>query len=119
MTKKIYRISLFEHSNNLAETLAVLAAKSNGYEKKYTLQDLQDVAKGQCILYPSSNENTTCELLDNHTLHLDRKVGEDYKTVLIIEQVDILEIDYPTLTRQDATDILTGIADDKNFEALN
>jgi len=119
MTKKIYRISLFEHSTQLAETLATLAAKSNGCEKKYTLTDLSHVANSEIILYPSLNQNTTCELLDEHTLHLDRKVGDDYKTVLIIEQVDILEIDYPTLTRQDATDILEGIANPSNHENLN
>ena len=59
-------------------------------EKGYTLEDLKNVAEGQKILYPSLNENTTCELVGGNRLHLDRKVGEQYETALILEQVDIL-----------------------------
>ena len=44
--KTIYRITLVpEFSNGLAETLAVLAAKSNGSEKPYTLEKIKTVAE--------------------------------------------------------------------------
>ena len=115
----MYRISLFPNSNPLAETLAVLAAKSNGYEKRYTLADLKTVADGQLILYPTLNSDTTCELVGDSTLHLDRKVGDSYETVLIINEVDILELDVPTLSRYEAETILTGIANSCNDELLN
>lgn len=109
MKKKMYRISLFENSNLLADTLAILAAKSNGYPKKHTLTDLNHVAQSEIILYPTANKNTTCELLDNNTLHLDRKIGDEYKTVLIIEQVEIWEIETPEITQQEAKDLLEEI----------
>lgn len=118
-TKQMYRISIFENAGGLAETLAILAAKSNGQEKKYSLQDLQDVAKGQIILYPSMNENTTCELIGSHILHLDRKVNDEYKTVLILESVEVMDLDCPTLTRQEAKEVLEGIANENNQELLN
>ena len=69
--KTIYRITLVpEFSNGLAETLAVLAAKSNGSEKPYTLEKIKTVAESEKILYPTTNENTTCELLCGNRLHL-------------------------------------------------
>ena len=114
--KTIYRITLFpQFSNMLSETLAILAAKSNGSENPYTLEDLKNVAEGQKILYPTTNENTTCELLCGNRLHLDRKVGEQYETALILEQVDILEL--PTLQRYDSE--LEGIANPLYHENLN
>ena len=86
----MFRITLLKGSNSLAETLAILAAKSNGNDKKYSVYDLQDVAKGQIILYPSLNEDTICEVLDENTLHLDRKIKENWETVLILELVEII-----------------------------
>lgn len=114
--KTMYRITLFpQFSNGLSETLAVLAAKSNGSEKGYTLEDLKNVAEGQKILYPSLNENTTCELVGGNRLHLDRKVGEQYETALILEQVDILEI--PTLERYNEEP--KGLKNDNHEYLLN
>ncbi len=120
MKKQMYRISLLEHSEGLADTLAILAAKSNGRDKKYTIQDLQDVVKGQQLLYPSLYDDITCELIGEHILHLDRKIKGSYENILIIEQVEILVLaDVPTLTRQDAETILKGINDQSNHELLN
>lgn len=114
--KTIYRITLVpEFSNGLAETLAVLAAKSNGSENPYTLEKIKTVAESEKILYPTTNENTTCELVGGNRLHLDRKVGEQYETALILEQVDILEL--PTLQRYDSE--LEGIANPLYHENLN
>lgn len=114
--KTIYRITLVpEFSNGLAETLAVLAAKSNGSEKPYTLEKIKTVAESEKILYPTTNENTTCELVGGNRLHLDRKVGEQYETALILEQVDILEL--PTLQRYDNE--LEGLANPSFHENLN
>lgn len=114
-----YRITIFDkYCLSLAETLAILAAKSNGNENKYSLQDLKNVAEGQKILYPSINENTTCELIGNNILHLDRKIGEDWQTTLIIEQVELFNLadeDAPTLNRYEGT----GIDNPDNMEILN
>ena len=114
--KTIYRITLFpQFSNGLVETLAVLAAKSNGSEKPYTLEKLKTVAESEKILYPTTNENTTCELVGGNRLHLDRKVGEQYETALILEQVDILEI--PTLQRHEEEP--QGLKNDNHEYLLN
>lgn len=114
--KTMYRITLVpEFSNGLAETLAVLAAKSNGSEKPYTLEKLKTVAESEKILYPTTNENTTCELVGGNRLHLDRKVGEQYETALILEQVDILEI--PTLQRHEEEP--QGLKNDNHEYLLN
>ena len=112
----MYRITLFpQFYNKLAETLTLLAAKSNGSEKPYTLEDLKTVAESEKILYPTTNENTTCELVGNNRLHLDRKVGEQYETALILEQVDILEL--PTLQRYDEEP--QGLKNDNHEYLLN
>jgi len=128
----MYRIFLMPNSNGLAETLAILAAKSNGNKNGlYSLSDIQDVAKGQMILYPTTNENTTCELLSDNLLHLDRKIGDNYETVLVIEKVQIAELAMymPEITAQEAKDILDeinpvlnrqgGITNSNNHENLN
>jgi len=96
--KTMYRIYLMENADGLADALANLAAKSNGRDKKYSLEDLQHVVKGQQLLYPSLYGETTCELIGDNLLHLDRKVRENYETVLAIEQVEIMEV--PTLAYQ-------------------
>lgn len=109
--KTMYRIYLMPHSNGLAETLAVMAAKTNGDDKSFTLANLKTIADGQIMTYPSLNENTTCELIGESVLHLDRKVGEQYETVLRIEKVEILDV--PTLSYQ------TGIANPEFMECIN
>ena len=114
--KTLYRITLLEHSNGLAETLATLAAKSNG-GKYLTVHQLKSVADGQIILYPSINEETTCEVLDENTLHLDRKVRDNYETVLMLEQVAIMELakeEAPTLFVHE-----NGLLDKDREELIN
>lgn len=92
-SKTTYRITIFDkYCLSLVETLAILAAKSNGSENKYSLNDLKNVAEVQKILYPSSNGNTTCEIIGNNILHLDWKIGDDYQTTLIIEQVELFSL---------------------------
>ena len=92
MKKTTCRISIFDYANNLCETIAILAAKSIGSENKTSLQSLCNVIEGQKILYPASNENITAELIGENTLHIDRKIIDEYKTVLIIEEVEIFEL---------------------------
>lgn len=99
------------HSTGLADTLAVMAAKANGNDKSFTLANLKTVADGQILLYPSLNENTACELIGENILHLDRKVGDNYETVLRIEQVEIMEV--PTLVYQE------GLANPDHEHILN
>jgi len=109
----MYRISLLPNSNSLAENLAVIAARVNGGLNAYSLEQIKTVADGNILEYPSLYPDTTCEIIGDHILHLDRKVGDNYETVLILEQVDILEV--PTISSYENTSLL----DDNNHELLN
>lgn len=90
--KQQFRITLFDGSNSLCETVALLAAKSNGAVNAFSLLDLQTVAKGKLIEFPSLYENTQVEIIGEHTLHIDRKVDKEYKTVCRIELVTVEEL---------------------------
>lgn len=111
MKKNIYRISLLKGCDTLAKEIAVLAAMSNGHEKRYSLPDLKTVADGQRIMYPSLYGDSQCELIGEHILHLDMKVKDAYETVLILEEVEIIDLmqTAPTLSRYDAQTIIQEI----------
>jgi len=109
----MYRISLLPNSNSLAENLAVIAARVNGGQNAYSLEQMKTIADGNVLQYPALYENHTCEIIGDHILHLDRKVGDNYETVLILEQVDILEV--PTISSYENISLL----DDNNHELLN
>ena len=113
MKRKMYRIEL-KSIGGLANELATLAALSNG-GKYISLKDMESIAKVECIKLPMTNEGVSVNPIGENVLTLDRGT----ENLLVLTEVEIMELDCPTLTRQDATDILTGIADEKNFEALN
>lgn len=91
---KQYRISLHKGANQLAQELAVLAAKSNGGEH-ISLAELKSVVDAEKRLYPASNEGVQCEIIGESLLHLDKPVsGEELPcTVLVIEEVDVMELE--------------------------
>lgn len=89
-----FRIKLFDGSTSLADTIALLAAKSNG-GKSYTIAQLKGVFEAECLLYPSLNGGCQAELIGENMLHIDRKIGEDVKTICEIEQVEIWEVPAP------------------------
>jgi hypothetical protein len=95
MKKTTFRINLCEGSNSLCETLALLAAHSNGGKSKLSLSQLKTVADGKIIEYPYNNENTKAELIGNNLLHIDRKVGDEIRTVCSIEEIEVFEIATP------------------------
>lgn len=85
-----FRIELLDGANTLCQSIVVMAAKSNGGEKNYTLAQMKTVADGETLLYPSLNDDITCELIGDTILHIDRKIGNEYKTVCRIEEIEIL-----------------------------
>ena len=91
---KQYRISLHKGSNQLAEQLALLAAKSNGGEY-ISLTELKSIVEAEKRLYPASNEGVQCEIIGESILHLDKPVsGEELPcTVLVIEEVEVMELE--------------------------
>lgn len=92
MKKTIYRVSLFKGANSMCEQVALKALQFNGGQNRCSISDLKTMAEGYKMLYPSISENATIEVLSDHLLHVDTKIGDDYKTVLIIEQVEIVEL---------------------------
>ena len=91
---KQYRISLHKGSNQLAQELAILAAKSNGGEY-ISLQQLKAIVEAQRLLYPVTTEGVQCEIIGESLLHLDKPVsGEELPcTVLVIEEVEVMELE--------------------------
>lgn len=91
---KQYKISLHKGANQLAQELAVLAAKSNGGEY-ISLAELKGIVEAEKRLYPASNEGVQCEIIGESLLHLDKPVsGEELPcTVLVIEEVDVMELE--------------------------
>ena len=89
--KKYFRTTLFEGSNSLCDKLVTLAAKTNG-GGKLTINDIWIVAKGNIIEYTGLNADMQAELIGDTTLHIDKKIGDSYETVCIIEQVEITEL---------------------------
>ena len=91
---KQYRVKLFPGSDKLAGDLAILAMKSNGGQW-VSIAQLQSIVDSEKLLYPSIYKGYTAELIGDKTLHLDIPAGGgEYKTILSIEEVDILESDF-------------------------
>jgi hypothetical protein len=111
MKRNIYRVSLFPNSNSMCDTIALFAAGFNGGKNAYTLEDLRVTAQGYKMLYPSLSDECNVELIGENTLHIDRKVNDQYETVLSIEQVEILELELPKITNEEAKDLLEEIRD--------
>jgi hypothetical protein len=94
--KKQFRITLFEGSNSLCDKLAVMAAQANG-GRDLTLNKLYIVAEGNRLEYPSMNSNITgVELIGDSLMHIDAKIGNEIKTVMILELVEMLELEEVT-----------------------
>lgn len=88
-----FRIQLFEGDVSLCKDLVLLASRSNGDGRQTSLKELKTVAEGQIIQYPGLHANTSAELIGDNLLHIDTKVGSEYKTVCIIEQVEVMTLD--------------------------
>lgn len=88
----MYRVFLYEGANGICEKLALLAAKSNGLEIPTPLSMLKTVAEADKFMYPTISEGVAIEVIGETILHIDKKIGDAYKTVLSIEQVEVLEL---------------------------
>ena len=91
---KQFKIKMYSGAPALAAELAVLAAKSNGGDAM-TLPEIKGVFQAQKRLYPTTYKDAQCEVIGDTLLHLDCPVlGEELnKTVLVIEEVEIFELE--------------------------
>lgn len=88
---KHFRTTLFEGSNSLCEKLVTMAAKANG-GADIKLSHLYIVGEGNRLEYPSLNSDISIELIGDTLLHVDAKVKGEFKTVCIIEEIEITEL---------------------------
>ena len=98
--KHIYRIELREIDSIFTDCI-LMAAMSNGGD--YTpLNKIADVADWLCKKYPSTGELHTVNRIGENALTIDKgKVN-----VLKLEEVEILEMDMPQISSQEAKDLL-------------
>lgn len=91
---KEYRIKLFSGSDKIAHDIIELAARSNG-GNWYSLQYMKDFVDAEKIFYSPQYDHHTAEIINGKLLHLDIPCGGgEYKTVLSIEEIDLLESDF-------------------------
>lgn len=91
-TKKQFRIALYPGGNSLTETLALLSATSNGGDK-ITLLEIKGIFEAEKRLYPTLTADTNCELIGNDRLHIDKKTGDKWETVLELVEVEVMELE--------------------------
>lgn len=123
-SKKMYRIELKEIDSIFVDCI-IRAAMSNGGDYE-PLDKIADHADWLCKKYPSTGQCHTVNRIDN-VLTIDKGT----QNVLILTEIEVLEIDEPQVSAQDARDILdsvyptinryagTGIDSPTNFENLN
>jgi len=119
--RKMYRIELSE-IDSIFKDMVLDAAISNG-GNYVSLKQMQESANYLCRKYPTTGEMHTVTLTAN-VLTIDK--GD--KNIVTITEVEIMEIEKPQLSNQEAKDILTGvptidrqsgIANPNNHENLN
>lgn len=125
MKRKMYRIEL-KSIGGIANELATLAALSNG-GKYISLGDMLAIAKVDCIKLPLTNDGISISTIGDNVLTIDR--GSE--NLLVLTEVEVMELDMPQITSQEAKDLLdeiaptlnryagTGIDDATKFENLN
>lgn len=92
--KRMYRITMTEKANFMCKDIVIAAAISNGNPEKWvSLEGLKGIYQHRCFDNPANAKDSTAELIGNNTLHIDQKVGDNYETVCIIEEVAIMELD--------------------------
>ena len=105
----MYRIELKEIDTIFTE-MVLMAAASNGGD--YTpLSKIADAADWICKKYTTTGQAHSVNRIGDTCLTIDKGT----KNILVLTEVEIMELDIPTLSRQDAI----GILDEQNHELLN
>jgi len=110
---KMYKIEL-KSIGGIANDLATNAALSNG-GKYISLLEMEAIARVECIKFPVTTAGITINPIGNNVLTIDRGT----ENLLVLTEVEVMELDCPTLTRNEAKEILDGIANPDNLELLN
>lgn len=100
MKQKHYRITLSEGANSLCEKIAGLAARFNGGNEAYSLENLYHVIMGNLVEYSGLNKGFKADLTGRF-LNIDLDKGTEVVNVLNIEEIELFQLDeIPTLTRE-------------------
>lgn len=120
--RKMYRIELTSLDYTMARDTAIVAALSNGKGADINLIGLQAYANVKKAEY--GYKDVVVSLIGN-TLLIDKGT----ELLLKIEEVEIMEIEMPQITAQEAKDLIAeanpvltrneGIANPDNMEKLN
>jgi len=100
---KMYRIEL-KSMMDIAKEAAVLAALSNG-NKHIDLKSIAAGAELECLKYPVRNEGVTISLIGDNDLTIDN--GKE--NLLHLKQIEVMELDVPTLSAYEAKDLMNEI----------
>ena len=83
---------LFDNAPRCAEDAVIAAAKSNSGENTLSLKEIKTICEAERLKWPSINKSVTgVELIGENVLHIDAYCGEEIKTVVILEEVEIFE----------------------------
>lgn len=88
---KTFKVIRFPKSCDVADTLVLIATKSNGNNEKISLDDMVSYAKCQQLLYPFSNSEVIVSKISDSHLIIER----DSEPAL--EIIEMEDIGYPTL----------------------
>jgi hypothetical protein len=89
--KKQYRIAMFD-CNKPAETIALLAAKSNG-GNYVSIKQMAGFIDYEVLLYPTLYDGLVARVIDDNKLYVDLLQPDGrYKNILFIEEVDVFEL---------------------------
>jgi len=122
--KMMYRIELLTFDFTIAKDTAIVAALANGGVYNINLIGLQAYANVKKAEMPTVNKDVTVSLI-GYTLLIDNGT----ENLLKVEQVEVMELDMPQITQQEAKDLLdelaptlhrqSGIANPDHHENLN
>lgn len=100
--KTYYRITLFNGADDgFVKPIVLAAAYSNSGDKPATIETLKSLGEAQRLLYPVLYNEITCEQIGENLLHIDQKIKGEYKTVCIIEKVELFEMYQSELMEED------------------
>jgi hypothetical protein len=90
--KQIYKVTRYPKSSQLADEVALLCVKSNGYEgEAIPLDSIEGYVYCNTLIYPAINRKMVISRIDKHHLIIDQE-GECLLEIEVLE-----EIKYPTL----------------------
>jgi len=84
----MYKVTRFPKSSSLADSVCLLATKSNGRDVKITIDEMIGYINCEKVFYPAANDNVIVSNIDEFHLILD----QDGNPLLEIIEVDEVQL---------------------------